>query len=99
MITRTLKQVWSPQMKNRRDVDVYLPASYASGVRYPVVYLQDGQNLSDPSTAFAGTWDLDATRERLAWRGPEAVYLGVAHRGPEPGPGEHPLPAPPAPRR
>ena len=81
MITRTLKQVWSPQLRNRRDVDVYLPDSYASGVRYPVVYLQDGQNLSDPAAAFAGTWQLDTTRARLGWRGIEAIYIGVHNAG------------------
>jgi predicted alpha/beta superfamily hydrolase len=77
MIKRTLKNVWSPQRRNRRDVDVYLPSSYASGIGYPVVYLQDGQNLSDPAAAFAGTWDLDATAERLAWRGLDAIYVGI----------------------
>jgi predicted alpha/beta superfamily hydrolase len=77
MIKRTLKNVWSPQRRNRRDVDVYLPASYASGVRYPVVYLQDGQNVSDPEAAFAGTWDLEATVDRLAWRGLDAIYVGI----------------------
>jgi predicted alpha/beta superfamily hydrolase len=81
MTKRTLKNLWSPQLRNRRDVDVYLPASYASGVPYPVVYMQDGQNLSDPSTAFAGTWDLDATIDRLAWRGIEAIYVGVPNSG------------------
>jgi predicted alpha/beta superfamily hydrolase len=81
MIRRALSHVWSPQLKNRRAVDVYLPASYASGVRYPVVYLQDGQNLSDPDTAFAGTWDLEATIDRLAWRGIDAIYVGVHHAG------------------
>jgi predicted alpha/beta superfamily hydrolase len=81
MIKRTLSSVWSPQLKNRRAVDVYLPASYESGIRYPVVYLQDGQNLSDPDTAFAGTWDLDAIIDRLAWRGIDAVYVGVHHAG------------------
>ena len=81
MTKRTLKQVWSPQLRNRRDVDVYLPSSYASGVSYPVVYLQDGQNLSDPATAFAGTWDLEATIDRLAWRGLDAIYVGVHNAG------------------
>ena len=83
MITRTLKNVWSPQLRNRRDVDVYLPASYPSGVQYPVVYLQDGQNLSDPSAAFAGTWDLEATIERLGWRGLDAIHVGVHNAGPQ----------------
>jgi len=81
MTRRTLKKVWSPQLKNRRDVDVYLPASYASGVPYPVVYMHDGQNLSDPSTAFAGTWDLEATIDRLAWRGLDGIYVGIHNAG------------------
>jgi len=59
VITRTWRGVWSPQLKNRRDVDVYLPDSYRGGSRhYPVVYVQDGQNLSDPDKAFAGTWQI-----------------------------------------
>ena len=62
-------------------VDVYLPASYASGVNYPVVYLQDGQNLSDPAIAFAGTWELEAAIDRLAWRGIEAIVVGVPNAG------------------
>src|SRR3954467_14535236 len=81
MTKRTLKGVWSPQLRNRRDVDVYLPDSYASGVPYPVVYLQDGQNLSDPALAFAGTWELPATIDRLAWRGLDAIYVGVHNAG------------------
>lgn len=81
MIKRTLKNVLSPPLRSRRDVDVYLPASYSSGVRYPVVYMKDGQNLSDPATAFAGTWDLEATIDRLAWRGIEAIIVGVHNAG------------------
>jgi predicted alpha/beta superfamily hydrolase len=41
--------------------------------------MQDGQNLSDPATAFAGTWDLEATLERLAARGLEVIVVGVHH--------------------
>lgn len=80
---RTLKAVWSPQRRNRRDVDIYLPASYRGAVtrRYPVVYMQDGQNLSDPATAFAGTWDLEAALERLAARGLELIVVGAHHAG------------------
>jgi predicted alpha/beta superfamily hydrolase len=78
MIKRTLRNVWSPERRNRRNVDIYLPASYsAARDRYPVVYMHDGQNLSDPETAFAGTWQLDATLERLAERGMEAIVVGI----------------------
>jgi len=82
MTPRTFPNVWSPQLRNRRDVDVYLPPSYDAGRdRYPVVYMQDGQNLSDPETAFAGTWELDTVIERLAERGVEAIVVGVHHAG------------------
>ena len=59
-------EIWSPQFRNHRYIDVYLPDSYAEGrQRYPVVYLQDGQNLSDPAIAFGGqTWHID---EGLPW--------------------------------
>ena len=82
MNVRTLTQVWSPQLRNRRRVDVYLPPSYSAGrARYPVVYMQDGQNLSDPETAFAGTWELDRAIEELAERGIEAIVVGIHHGG------------------
>jgi predicted alpha/beta superfamily hydrolase len=74
---QTLRDVWSPQLRNRRDVDVYLPATYSNGERYPVVYMQDGQNLSDPSTAFAGTWSLEDVRASLAAQGIEPIVVGV----------------------
>jgi predicted alpha/beta superfamily hydrolase len=79
---RTLNNVWSPQLRNRRDVDVYLPSSYGSGrQRYPVVYMQDGQNLSDPRTAFSGTWELEATLDRLGRRGIEPIVVGIHNAG------------------
>jgi predicted alpha/beta superfamily hydrolase len=65
-------------LRNRRDVDVYLPASYSgSRTRFPVVYMKDGQNLSDPQTAFAGTWELERGLDRLADVGIEAIVVGV----------------------
>jgi len=72
-------ELWSPQLRNRRAVDVYLPASYADGRRrYPVVYMQDGQNLSDPAIAFAGqTWNLGDGLAWLAGRGIEPIVVGI----------------------
>jgi len=48
-------------LRNRRDVLVYLPRGYRrfSRWRYPVLYLQDGQNVFDAATAFlasSGVW-------------------------------------------
>ena len=52
-----LEGVHSPELGNRRDVLVYIPPSYPRGDRsYPVLYMQDGQNLFDPGTSFAGEW-------------------------------------------
>jgi predicted alpha/beta superfamily hydrolase len=46
-------------------VIVYLPPGYhESDARYPVLYLQDGQNLFDAATAFAGNeWRADITAD------------------------------------
>jgi predicted alpha/beta superfamily hydrolase len=77
--------IWSPQLRNRRGVDVYLPDSYDSGRRrYPVVYMQDGQNLSDPAIAFCGnTWHLDEGLPWLAARGIEPIVVGIHNTGAE----------------
>src|SRR6266850_6769900 len=53
---------------NRRDVLVYLPRDYRrfSRERYPVLYLQDGQNVFDAATSFAGVeWCVDETAQLL----------------------------------
>src|SRR5439155_1718795 len=52
----------------RRDVLVYLPCGYSrfSRKRHPVLYLQDGQNVFDTATSFAGVeWGVDETAQRL----------------------------------
>ncbi len=78
-----LPQVWSPQLENKRDVLVYLPPAYAnSDRRYPVLYMQDGQNLFDDVTAFAGQdWRVDETMERLSADGYQAIVVGIHHGG------------------
>lgn len=50
-----------------RDVVVWLPPGYEQGKqRYPVLYLQDGQNVFDPSTsAFGKEWRADETADSL----------------------------------
>jgi predicted alpha/beta superfamily hydrolase len=53
---------------NTRLLRVWLPPNYGgSGAgRYPVLYLNDGQNLFDPATAFAGVhWQVGETAKRL----------------------------------
>ncbi|MFN0137588.1 MAG: alpha/beta hydrolase [Phycisphaerae bacterium] len=58
----------SPQLGNKRTVQVYLPPGYEqdSQQRYPVLYMQDGNNVFDVATAFSGVeWAADETAERL----------------------------------
>jgi predicted alpha/beta superfamily hydrolase len=78
-----LSRVWSPQRDTHRDIDVYLPPSYRrTRRRYPVVYMQDGQNLSDPERAFGGnTWNLEGAITAMAARGIEAIFVGVPNTG------------------
>jgi predicted alpha/beta superfamily hydrolase len=81
-LRRVLPNVWSPQRNSRRDIDVFLPPSYkGSRARYPVVYMQDGQNLTDPHRAFAGTWNLPGAIHTLAGCGIEAIVVGVPNMG------------------
>jgi enterochelin esterase-like enzyme len=69
---RFLKKFESKLLGNFRTLVVYLPPDYEthSDQRYPVLYLQDGQNLFDSSTAFAGVeWRVDETAQDLITRG------------------------------
>jgi predicted alpha/beta superfamily hydrolase len=77
-----LRAVRSPQLENVRDLDVYLPSAYSGGRRrYPVVYMQDGQNLADADRAFAGTWNLPGALAELESRGLEAIVVGIPNMG------------------
>src|SRR6185369_4803806 len=65
-----------------------LPPGYVdSDARYPVLYLQDGQNLFDPGRAFVPgqDWRLDETAQSLIDGGIVAplIMVGVDHGGPD----------------
>lgn len=76
-------QVWSPQADNDRDLLIYLPPSYwVSERHYPVIYMQDGQNLFDTATSFVGVeWGVDDTLQALSAEGLEAIVVGVPNSG------------------
>lgn len=65
---------------NSRTVAIYLPPGYeASGARYPVLYMQDGQNIFDPATSYIGVdWGLRETCDRLIAEGKMAPIIIVA---------------------
>ena len=61
----------SNRVKHPRDVIVWLPPGYYKNKRkrFPVLYMQDGQNLMDPSTAFLGVdWQMDRTAAQFIRR-------------------------------
>ncbi|OGX86540.1 hypothetical protein BEN47_12870 [Hymenobacter lapidarius] len=59
-----------PQLGRTRRVWLYLPPGYAtSGRRYPVLYMQNGQNVFDKLTAFAGEWGVDEALNLLNTNG------------------------------
>lgn len=67
-----------------RVVTVWLPPDFDPASRYPVLYLNDGQNLFDPDRAFAGvTWGAADTAARLIRAGelPPLVIVGIDHGG------------------
>jgi predicted alpha/beta superfamily hydrolase len=79
---RTLDSIYSPELRNHRKLYVYLPPSYAqSNRRYPVIYMQDGQNLFDQALSYAGEWQVDETMELLSGEGIEAIVVGVPNAG------------------
>ncbi|MBZ5725148.1 MAG: esterase [Acidobacteriia bacterium] len=75
----------SRYLSTPRDLIVYLPPGYDhSGARHPVLYLQDGQNLFDPATAFGGNdWRADITADSLVASGAirPAILVGIYNTG------------------
>jgi predicted alpha/beta superfamily hydrolase len=65
-----------------RDLLVALPPGYEGDeARFPVIYLHDGQNLFDPATSFAGSWELPDQLPGLAASGTRAIVVGIPNRG------------------
>jgi predicted alpha/beta superfamily hydrolase len=65
-----LHEFTSRIFRNKRFIRVWLPPRYEapenSTRHYPVLYLNDGQNLFEKATAFAGVeWEVDETLDRL----------------------------------
>ncbi len=74
--------------RNTRFLRVWLPSGYDdpanAGLRYPVLYLNDGQNLFEPATSFTGVeWQVDETADRLIREGivPPMIIVGIDNSG------------------
>lgn len=69
-----------------RTITAYLPPSYhdRGEARYPVLYMQDGQNLFEAERAFGGhPWKIDTAANRTIGdrRAQPMIIIGIDHAG------------------
>jgi predicted alpha/beta superfamily hydrolase len=68
-----------------RTIIVFVPPGYEFGQarRYPVLYLQDGQNIFDKATAFGEEWRVDETAQNLIESGAiePIIIVGIYNAG------------------
>ena len=72
----------SEGLQNTRDLRIYLPPSYTLETErlYPVLYMHDGQNLFDATTAAFGVeWEVDERVDTLSAAGwmEEVLVVGI----------------------
>lgn len=74
-----------PQLDTNRRIWLYLPPDYDTTTKnYPVLYMQDGQNLFDNLTSFSGEWEVDETLNTLFANGDYgAIVVGIDNGGAE----------------
>ncbi|MBC7720838.1 MAG: alpha/beta hydrolase [Pedobacter sp.] len=72
-----------PQLNRTRKIWIYLPKSYGSSTKtYPVLYMQDGQNLFNEQTAFGSEWGVDECLDTLQQKlGKECIVIGIDNGG------------------
>jgi predicted alpha/beta superfamily hydrolase len=72
-----------PQLNRSRRIWVYLPPQYSDTTkRFPVMYMQDGQNVFDRATSFAGEWEVDETLNKLVNAGDKGcIVVGIDNGG------------------
>lgn len=68
-----------PQLNRKRRIWIYLPDDYAfSKKSYPVLYMQDGQNLFDVITSSYGEWGVDEMMDSIVPR-KQSIVVGIDH--------------------
>ena len=74
---------YMPQLNKSRKIWLYLPPDYYTTTKtYPVLYMQDGQNLFDNATSFSGEWQVDETLNTLFQQGNYgAIVVGIDNGG------------------
>ena len=85
--TLRIVQVPASGPHGARTLRVWLPPGYDEGngqTRFPVLYLQDGQNCFDRATsAYGSEWQVDETLTRLIGDGsvPPLIVVGIDNAG------------------
>ncbi len=73
-----------PQLSRTRRVWIYLPPDYQNSTKkYPVLYMQDGQNLFDAATSFSGEWEVDESLNELCKQNGDygCIVVGIDNGG------------------
>jgi len=84
---RKHEQFVSRLLEDHHDLIVYLPPTYKAEVdrRFPVLYMQDGQNLFDPETSFipGNYWRMGETADALIEAGAiePMIIVGIYNVG------------------
>lgn len=68
-----------PQLYRFRRIWIYLPADYHQHKALPVLYMQDGQNLFEDSSAFSGEWGVDECLDTLPFT--RLIIVGIDNGG------------------
>lgn len=75
------QRIWSEALRQERTFRVYLPRGYRQHLkhRYPVVYIQDGQNIFEHGSF--GSWQAQVALDRCIARGQteEVIVVAVDH--------------------
>lgn len=82
-VSRVISKVLMPYLSLDRKLWIYFPPSYHKlNKRYPMIYIQDGQNLFDIKTSGYGEWGVDAVLDSLSktYKG-EYMVIGIDHSG------------------
>jgi predicted alpha/beta superfamily hydrolase len=77
MSNLNLHTLQMPQLGRERTIRVLVPRNYnQSDKPFPVLYMQDGQNLFDPETAAFGDWRIPKTMEKLPFK-KQVIIVGI----------------------
>ncbi|CDM68901.1 putative esterase [Clostridium bornimense] len=81
---KVIKNFNSPELSNKKTLRIYLPYNYEnSNKSYPVIYMQDGENLFDTKTAtYNKEWKIDETLDNLIDKGKTEgiIIVGIDSR-------------------